>query len=214
MGGYNSGRQHGNPIAEDSKRIDFAWMLREGLAQPGRSIPGTLRWTCGGHPSGFISYTCDMRDPDNASMELRFKVTRHSTGESKDYVQRVPLSYTQPHFGGRRWWMHCPVSGTRVCKLYCPNGGDIFASRKAWRIGYRSQRVTERDAMFERLYRVQRKLGCPEGWEAGIRRPKGMWHKTFERLEEEYWQLDAQCGAAMMQVLARFRQLASPKNGG
>lgn len=214
MGGYGSGRQCGNPIAEESKRIDFAWMLREGLAQPGHSRTGTLRWTCNGEPSGNISYTCDMRDPVSGSLELRFTVKRYSTGNSRNHVQHVPLSHSQPHFGGRRWWMHCPITGVRVAKLYVPAGGDIFASRKAWRIGYRSQRVTERDALFERLYRVQRKLGCSEGWEAGIRRPKGMWRKTYEQLEKEYWELDAQCGLAMMQVLARFRGLPSLENKG
>lgn len=204
MGGYGSGRQHGKPLAEEALRIDIAWMLRKGMAMPGRSITGKLSWTCRGEPSGNVSYTCDMRDPDHATLELRFTVTRRSTGEAKDYVQRIRLTYTQPHFGGRRWWMHCPHTGERVGKLYAPAGGDTFASRSAWRIGYRSQRQTERDNLFDRLNRLQRKLGTPEGWEQPVWRPKGMHHRTYSRLEQQYWQLDRLCGQAMAQVMARF----------
>lgn len=166
---------------------------------------GSLRWTCRGEPTGNVSYTCNMRDPEDSYLELRFTVTRHSTGEKKDYVQRIHLSSTRPYFGGRRWWMHCPVNGSRVGKLYVPSGGDTFASRKAWAIGYRSQRLAERDKPFEALFRLQRRLGCPEGWEQPIRRPKGMWRRTYERLEEEYWELDAQCAVTMMGVIGLLK---------
>lgn len=209
MGGWGSGRQYGKPIAEHALRIDIAWMIRRGLARPGQYLSGNLSWTRGGEPSGNISYSANMCDPEGGTLELRFKVTRHNTGESKDYTQRIRLSYTEPHFGGKRWWMHCPVTGERVGKLYVPDGGDIFASRKAWRIGYRSQRVTERDAAFERLYRLQRKLGGREGWDEGYCRPKGMHRRTFERLEEIYWKLDQQCDLHMMHALAGFM----PKRG-
>lgn len=204
MGGYGSGRQYGRPVAEEALRIDFGWMLRQRMARLGECVTGTLRWTCRGEPSGNVSYTCDMRDPDDANLELRFTVTRRSTGEAKDYVQRIALSHTQPHFGGKRWWMHCPVNGQRVGKLYVPAGGDTFASRNAWRIGYRSQRVTPRDKPFEALFKLQRRLGCTEGWEMPIYRPKGMHHRTFARLEDRYWQLDRRCGREMMTALARF----------
>lgn len=204
MGGYGSGRQYGKPLAEEALRIDLPWMLRQGLARPGQSITGTLRWTCRGEPSGNVSYTCDMRDPDDATLELRFKVTRRSSGTAKDYVQRIRLSHTEPHFGGKRWWMHCPHTGERVAKLYVPDGGDIFASRRAWRIGYRSQRVSARDKPFEALNRLQRRLGCPEGWEMPIRRPKGMHRRTYARLEREYWRLSDQCDLVMAQVMARL----------
>jgi hypothetical protein len=214
MGGYGSGRQYGRPTADASKRIDIAWMVRTGLAVPGRSITGRLSWTSRGEPAGNISYTCDMRDLENAALELRFTVTRSSTGEKKDYVQRVTLTYSLPHFGGRRWWMYCPINGERVGKLYCPNGGDIFASRSAWRLGYHSQRITDRDRPFEALFRLQKRLGCSQGWEMPIRRPKGMWRKTYERLEREYLHLDRLCGLQMMAVLSRLNGATSKKKLG
>ena len=214
MGGYNSGRQNGRPVADQAKRIDLAWMLRTRRAVPGHLLIGSLSWTCRGEPAGNIAYTCDMRDLDNASLELRFTVTRNSTGEKKDYVQHVPLSFTEPHFGGKRWWMHCPVNSSRVGKLYCPAGGDIFASRTAWRLGYHSQRLTPRDKPFEALFRLQKRLGCPIGWEQPIRRPKGMWRRTYARLERDYWRLDEQCAYEMGSFVAKLEARLPPHKRG
>jgi hypothetical protein len=64
--------------------------------------------------------------------------------------------------------------------------------------------VAHRDRPFEKLFRLQRKLGSREGWEAGLRKPKGMWLRTFERHWERYCQLDVQCGAEMAAVLVRL----------
>lgn len=203
MGGYGSGRQCGRPIAEHCLKIDLAWMMRAGLAVAGSWRSGQLRWTCNGEPSGDINYSCDMTDPDRSELVLRF-TTGASRGEPKRHVQHIRLSYTVPQLGGKRWWMHCPVSGARVGKLYVPPGGDIFASRKAWRIGYRSQRIAAQDRPFEALFRLQKRMGCTEGWGQPIRRPKGMHHRTFERLKDEYWQLDEECGLAMAGAMARL----------
>ena len=206
MGGYGSGRQYGRPLADSSLRIDIAWMLRSGFASDGFEQTGTLSWSCRGDPAGNISYTANMRDPENASLELRFTTTRHSGGEKVDHVQGVPLSYTEPNFGGRRWWMHCPANGSRVGKLYCPMGAETFASRTAYRIGYYSQRIGARDKPFEALFRLQKRLGCKEGWEMPIRRPKGMWCRTYARLEQQYWDLDRECSAQMMAVVGRLQR--------
>ena len=144
MGGWNSGRSGGRPVADTALKVDLAWMLRNHKAAPGSYTWGSLAWTCRGEPSGNISYKCDMRDPNDSWMELRFTVTTRSTGEKRDYVQRVPLSFTVPPFGGKRWWMHCPANGSRAGNLYCPRGADTFASRKAWRLGYQCQREAAR----------------------------------------------------------------------
>jgi hypothetical protein len=201
MGGFGSGRQFGDPLAEEALRIDIGWMVRKRLGVPGSFVSGSLSWTSRGEPSGNVSYSCDMRDPQHSVLELRFNVTRRSTGERVDHIQRIMLSYTVPHFGGKRWWMHCPRTGERVGKLYCPAGAETFASRKAFRIGYRSQRVTKRDAVFERLFRIQKRLGCDQGWGNWISRPKGMHQKTYERLEAEFEYWDAMCSYEMMRMV-------------
>ncbi|MEY4238955.1 MAG: hypothetical protein RL339_1556 [Pseudomonadota bacterium] len=182
-----------------SKRIDLAWMIRTGRAIPGQWICGTLSWSIGDSPAGWISYQADMCDPE--ASELRLCYTRGS-GEAREEVnQTIRLVHSTPHFGGRRWWMVCPFRHNRVAKLYMPNGGDRFASRAAWRLGYQSQRVACRDRPFEKLFRLQKKMGSVQGWEAGLRRPKGMWHSTFERHFERYLELDDQCAIEMAEVM-------------
>lgn len=202
MGGYGSGRYGGRPTADASRRIDFAWMIRQGMAAPGHRRFGTLSWNRGGQPAGQISYDADMRDTEDARLILSY--TR-GEGEGRESVRQVVrLVYTLPHYGGRRWWMVCPFRGDRVGKLYLPMSGDRFAGRKAWRLGYHIQRVAHRDRPFEALFNLQAKLGCPQGWDNGIRRPKGMWHRTFERHLARFEELDAQCSVEMARLAFRL----------
>ncbi|QIK79418.1 hypothetical protein G7077_11405 [Sphingomonas piscis] len=185
-----------------SKKIDLAWMIRTGRAKPGQWISGSLSWNCGGEPAGSISYSANMEDPSNSILRLSYS---RAYGDGREHVeQTVRLVFTEPNFGGRRWWMVCPYKHVRVAKLYLPNGGDRFASRKAWRLAYNSQRVAYRDRAFEKLFRLQRKLGCEEGFDAYIRKPKGMWQRTFDRYLERYEELDAQCAGEMMSLVLRL----------
>jgi hypothetical protein len=210
MGGWGSGRRTGRPVKEDGLTIDLGLMLRKGWISDGRSGSGTLTWSNNHGWSASIGYSCTLTDPECASMTLDYR-SRRGGGDWVSRKQHVRLVYTVPPYGGRRWWMACPVRGNRVGKLYLPDGGDIFAGRKAWGIAYRSQRAESRDRPFERLFAIQRRCGCPEGWEQPIRRPKGMWRRTFERLEQRYWELDAQCSAEMVTSLAILRGSARLK---
>ena len=202
MGGFGSGNHGGRPTADMSKKIDLAWMIRTKRAVPGQWISGTLSWNYGGEPAGSISYSANMEDAEKSELRLTFA---RGTGEQREEVkQLVRLVYTHPNFGGRRWWLVCPYSHTRVAKLYLPNGGDRFAGRKAWRLAYNSQRHAKRDRPFEKLFRMQRKLGCEQGFDSYIRRPKGMWQRTFDRYLEWYDELDEQCAAEMAMMVLRM----------
>lgn len=202
MGGWGSGRTGGRPTADASLRIDLAWMMRNGRAKVGEHIHGAMSWSCGGEPSGRIDYAAIMDVPGEERLELTY--TRGSGEEREDVRQTIRLCFTRPHFGGKRWWMICPYRHIRVGKLYLPPGGDRFASREAWRLGYHCQRVAARDKPFDRLFRLQRKLGCEPGWEAGVYRPKGMWQRTFERHLDRYWELDAECAVEMAAFAGRL----------
>lgn len=204
MGGYGSGRYGGRPTADSSLRIDLAWMLRTRRAREGFICSGSLHWTCGGRDTGSISYRAVMNEPGMERLELTYSNMRG--GERREVRQTIHLTHSLPNFGGKRWWMLCPVNGQRVGKLYLPPGGDIFASRQAWRLGYQCQRDASRDRPFERLFRLQRKLGCTQGWEQPIFKPKGMWERTWQRHLAEYWKLDEQCAIEMMGMVNRLRQ--------
>lgn len=188
-----------------SLRIDLAWMLRTGRAREGWQSSGSLHWSCGGRPSGSIGYTAYMDEPGNERLELKY--TRGSEPDRESVNQTVRLCHTQPNYGGKRWWMVCPYRGVRVGKLYLPSGGDRFASRQAWRLGYKSQRESRQDRAFSRLNRLQVKLGSREGYEAGLRRPKGMWQRTYERHLDEYWRLEHKCDLEMARMIYQLRLL-------
>jgi hypothetical protein len=54
--------------------------------------------------------------------------------------QHIYLEPVEMRFGGWRWYARCPMSGRRCMTLVLPNGGHRFASVKAWRLPYASQR--------------------------------------------------------------------------
>lgn len=203
MGGYGSGRYGGRPIVEHCLRIDLAWMMRRDMAREGRDYGGTLNWSCNGSPSGSIGYWAKLSEPNRERLELNY--TRGSGDDAEFVKQTIRLTFTEPNYGGKRWWMNCPYRNVRVGKLYLPPGGDRFASRKAWRLGYQSQRDAARDRPFERLFRLQKKLGCEPGWQNFPTRPKGMWRQTYERHLEEYYRLDEQCGIEGWAMVNRLR---------
>lgn len=208
MGGFGSGRDGGRPTVDSSFRIDLTWMLRTGRAREGSWLSGSLSWSRGGEEVGSIGYQAIMHQPGDERLELSYK---RGSGEDREQVrQTVRLCHTVPHYGGRRWWMICPYRYIRVGKLYMPPGGDRFASRQAWRLGYQCQRDAARDRPFERLARLQKKLGCDQGWEMGLQRPKGMWHRTFDRHMERYWELDNECAREMMVMMGRLGGWPSP----
>lgn len=191
MGGLNSGRYGGRPVVEDCLTLDLNRMLRADQLRDGQVESGVLSWTRGGEPAGSIHYRGDMADPDNAELWLDYRRRVDDAWEAVE--QRVRLESTRPAYGGRRWWMLCPYQGHRVTKLHLPPGGDRFASRRAWRLGYRLQRQTARDQLFTRLHTLQAKLGCTHGYDEWPDRPKGMWHRTYERHMERYEPLQVEC---------------------
>ena len=203
MGGYGSGRYGGRPTADASFRIDLAWMMRTEKVKDGCHIWGTLHWSCGGEPSGSISYVSRMDEPGMERLELSY--TRGKGDNREEVKQTIRLCYTEPNYGGKRWWMICPYRHVRCGKLYLPGGGDRFASRKAWRLAYHSQRSAPQERPFDRLFRLQKKLGGTQGWEAGLApKPKGMWHRTYEGMWQKYYELDEQCAAYMIGWMARL----------
>lgn len=206
MGGWGSGRSSGRPTADASLRVDLAWMFRTGRAKEGACSSGSLHWTRGGERSGSISYKAIMDEPGAERLELSY--TRGSGGDREDVRQKVQLSYTMPNYGGRRWWMICPYRRIRVGKLYLPPGGDRFASRQAWRLGYHCQRIAKDDRASERLFRLQRKLGCEAGLGSFPHRPKGMWNRTWGRHLERFWELDEAANAEFAAVAARLTGLS------
>lgn len=197
MGGWGSGRQAGRPTVDASLKIDAAWIFRSGHAREGEYREGSIQWTCRGKPCGSIGFEAIMTDPGAERLELSY--SRDNGNVAEQVRQTVQLCFTVPHYGGKRWWMLCPFRNVRVGKLYLPPGGDRFASRLAWRLGYECQRDAARYRPFERLFRLQQKLGCERALGSFPSRPKGMWQRTYNRHVEKFRELEQ---AANIEFLA------------
>jgi hypothetical protein len=183
MGGPNSGRYGGRPTVESGLTLDLNKLIRDRLFRPGQSESGTLVWT---HPGsreqvGSIGYQVTMAD-ERGYVRLRYTATDSWTGETHASDYMIELTTTPQPFGGRRWWFVCPRRGDLVCKLHLPPGASTFASRRAHRLGYASQRQSPRDHAVNRAYKLRRRLGSDGMIGTAISKPKGMRWATFERL--------------------------------
>jgi hypothetical protein len=136
MGGFGSGwRRARTDVVEDCLVLSIADLVREKIIIPGAVERGVLAWSrAGKQPHARVTYEADLRTDKHAAIQLRYRVDDRS---ESTYVW---LRYTEPHYGGRRWWFSCPLTGDRVAKIYLPPGQNHFASRRAYGLAYKSYR--------------------------------------------------------------------------
>ncbi len=180
MGGFGSGRSSGMPVVESGLTLDINHLIRKRFIIPGKHVYGGIRWTntTTGKKTAEIGYEAAML-PDEANW-----VRLHYTVNSQPMDYRVWLTTSPCNYGGIRWWWLCPFKALMVSKLYLPPGGKTFASRKAYRLPYRSQRQAGIDRTHQQQARIFEKLGAKYDYYDGFipPRPKGMHTKTYNRL--------------------------------
>ena len=81
-----------------------------------------------------------------------------------------------------------------------------FASRRAYRLGYRSQRESPRDRSLSRAFTLREKVGGRGGIGSSIAKPKGMHARTFERAMEKIYRAEEIVDAHYDLLLARMRR--------
>lgn len=178
MGSCLSGRKSDRPIAEDCFALDLAKLMRQGPIREGVLATGEYVWSIEGARIAAVRFRLDLRTPDAASLHL-YSIGRPHDGRGERISQLISLCCTRPNFGGRRWWMCCPVSGNRARVLYLVPGKEKFIGRSALNLAYRSERISHFDRPFEKLFRLQRKLDSAQYLGSVPRRPKGMWRQTW-----------------------------------
>jgi hypothetical protein len=205
MGGTGSGNHGGRPTVEHALKLDLHHLIRNGSFRPGATVVGSLTWTdsYSGQQTASIGYEAHMGE-DSGWVRLRYTTTNHWSGETTQHDYRVELTSTLQPFGGRRWWWVCPRRGDLVSKLYKPGGSAIFASRKAHRLAYRSQRQSPHDRALGRAFKLRRRLGSTAGIGDEIEKPKGMRWATFDRKIEQIEAAEAICNAHLAQFIRQF----------
>ena len=197
LGGYLSGNHGGRPTVEGSLSLDLYAMLRGATLLRDDVRSGRIVFSDGytGEQLGWIGYFANL-DERQGRMRLI-----HGSGKGpRDYW--VDLTTTEQPFGGRRWWFVCSITRRRVSKLYLPAGAITFASRQAYRLGYRSQRGTAADRALRQSFKLREKLGCEDKW----RKPKWMRWATFDRYSERVERLEGISDENLCSLIARLRK--------
>ena len=125
-------RYGGRLTCENCKSIDVRRWHREGRLSTGQYF--SCSWSFGGEPSGSIT----VRTGPNAVF-LTYRVRSYEDTQWKSIEQRVPITWTECHLGGRRPWFVCSVysggryCGRRVAVLY--GAGELFACRRCYGLG-------------------------------------------------------------------------------
>jgi len=202
MGGYGSGswyRWNTRDTVEQHRRLDVRALHRAGIIE---RDGGAMPW---GWQSESGTNWITVRTRGNL-LTLSYRV-RTNGGEWESVEQPVPITWTEPNYGGRRPWFMCPgvKSGVpcrrRVAHLY--GAGRYFACRHCYELAYGSQREDRADRALRRANKIRRKLeGKPGMANPFPSKPKGMHWSTYERLRQAEQEAEWE---SLLALTERFR---------
>ncbi len=203
MGGFGSGNRRqtaGKGVCEDFNHIDLRYLRKRGMLQPGYA--GSLSWTRGGEPCGDIRIKAHSN-----TLELFYRTRPAGAKEWKSVNEHIPLTQTAQNFGGTRQWFRCPACHHRCLVLY---GGAYFRCRSCSDLAYRSQREDAYGRQLSKARNIRARLGDKSGSLDDFLppKPKGMHWQTYERLCEEYDQLQGGISAKLRSILASLQRAA------
>jgi hypothetical protein len=105
--------------------------------------------------------------------------------------QRIQVSWTRPHLGGERPWMHCPHCQRRVAKLYEGFGG-YFCRACIGNPIYASQALSAQARPHFQACKLRLRLGGDASPTAPLpKRPRRMHLRTYERLKHCLLELES-----------------------
>lgn len=169
------------PHIEDAYALTVADLLAAHAAGAW-SVPMTrpaLPWSAGG--SQRVVFKLRLEGLEGA-VDLTYAAG--AIGQEGYASDTIALEATQPHYGGVRWWLRCPVTGRRASKLYLFPGQQQFCHRTGLDPNptYLSQRVSGMDKVYRRLWFLRRSIPGQGSILEGLKRPPRMHLKTYVRL--------------------------------
>src|SRR6476620_5312006 len=189
---------------QEGLKLDINFMARRELIVPGSATgPQSIRWVNSNGQeiaSGWIS--ADMKGDTEGWLDIQID----------KFDQRISLTASPCHYGGRKWFFVCPVVNRRASVLWLHRGARQFASRHAWpgKVAYRSQFMTAMDRAYLGMERIKRRLiGDLDPQECHLPpKPKWMRWKTYRRFVEQFERYEA-----MLDVGALSRAMKLMKRG-
>ncbi len=171
------------PHIESATALDIWLLAKNGYLRNGAR--GVLHWTRDGEQFGAVSYAVELND-HFGTLTLSYSCEKRD-GEREDVACKIRLSSLPLHFGGRRWYGHCPYTHRRARKLYKFYGIAQFCHRTAIRPlpTYSIQRVSGISRVQAQRWSIRQKLGDDFSslFDAPCK-PKWMRWKTFERFAQ------------------------------
>ena len=204
MGGFGSGRTSTRcrEKVEHTRFIRAEW-VKERMRALQTGIATKIGWTRDGKPYGEASVSL-------IGNRLHIKYLQRSADEDEwqDVHEAFELSYTTPHFGGKRLWLQCPHCAHRVAVLYC---SEVVACRRCLQLVYRTEGEDAIDRLRSKAAKLKERLGGNP-----YQRPKGMHLKSFSKLRNQnfaaFFRADELSDQRWAKLQKRFLQLSAGKS--
>lgn len=211
-------------------RIDAAMIRRSGLFNTSNLMAWHWDYRSAGRPSHTIVAVAGIV-PDEIVLAIVPRGEKVPTQISADLIpailphgQRVKISHTTCNYGKQRAWIHCPLCGRRVFRLYYYDNTvtqgrrvHFLACRHCNRLTYELRQARGFALHQTRAEHVRGKIiargGQDDellGWEDLPDKPKGMHRATYERhlakFEDICERADEAFGMRMAALIERISQ--------
>jgi hypothetical protein len=177
---------------------------REGWLRAGQFFSSS--WERGGESSGRINVRTERH-----AVVLIYRSRNSDASEWKAIEQRIPITWTACHLGGRRPWFVCAVysngryCGRRAAVLY--GAGELFACRRCYGLCYESQQETPMRRGVFKAQKIRMRLGGSVSlFEPFPEKPKRMHWLTYLRLRTRAEAAEHYSNELTLQWLKRLKR--------
>jgi hypothetical protein len=184
MGGHGSGRRRfrNNDVVGSFLLLDASTLQRLRVLEA--DVTSELTWGSSDRERGFFVRS----HASSGGLLLKFRIVRGK--ETHDVEEFVRVSRKPCRLGGARPYFICPgvVAGVpcqrSVLKLYLV--GPYFCCRHCHRLAFASQSYSELDRAKLKATKIAKRLDSTwKRWDGFPERPKGIWRRTYRRLESQ-----------------------------
>jgi hypothetical protein len=209
MGGLGSGRPSWRRTVESCCWIDVNRLHREGCLTAGWA--GAWQWTRDGQTVDGINLRAE-----ESRLNLAYRL-RIGGNDWEEVTETIRIVRAACRLGGSRPFFICPgvVNGCacerRVVRLY--GVGRYFRCRHCHGLAYASQREGLADRTLRRSNNIRQRLGGGPGlMEPFPSRPKGMWQRTYDRLQERAAKAEMHAHGAFTERVQELLALLEKRN--